>query len=126
MLASALADDGPDGDRARARLLADPSLHAPHLVDLEVVAVLRRRSAAGDLSERRADLALRDLEDLPLVRYPHLPFARRAWELRHNLTSYDAAYVALAEILGCALLTADRRMANAAGIGCRVEVLTVR
>lgn len=126
MLASALADDGADGDRARARLTADPSLHAPHLVDLEVIAVLRRRAVAGDLDERRADLAIRDLTDLPVIRYPHLPFARRAWELRHNLTPYDAAYVGLAETLDCALVTGDRRMAASPGIRCAVEVLTAR
>jgi predicted nucleic acid-binding protein len=92
-------------------------------VDLEVLAVLRRRLAAGDLDNRRAELALRDLEDLPIVRYPHLPFARRAWELRANLTPYDAVYVALAEVLECSLVTADRRLAAAAGVRCRVEVL---
>lgn len=126
MLASALADDDADGDRARAKLTTDPSLHAPHLVDLEVIAVLRRRSVAGDLDGRRADLAIRDLMDLPVVRYPHVPFARRAWELRHNVTPYDAAYVALAESLDCALVTADRRMAVSPGIRCAVEVLTAR
>lgn len=123
MLASALGDDGPDGDRARARLLADPSLHAPHLIDLEVLSVLRRRAAAGDLEGRRVGFALRDLEDLPIVRYPHLPFAARIWELRHALTPYDAAYVALAEVLGCPLVTADRAIARAPGPRCPVEVL---
>jgi predicted nucleic acid-binding protein len=126
VLASALADDGADGERARARLAADPSLHAPHLVDLEVIAVLRRRAAAGDLDGRRADLAIRDLQDLPLIRYPHLPFATRIWELRRNLAPYDAAYLALAETLECTMVTADRRVASAPGIRCRVEVLAGR
>ncbi len=75
------------------------------------------------MDERRVQLAIRDLEDLPLTRYPHLPFTRRAWDLRHNITPYDAAYVALAEILECPLVTADRRLSKAAGIRCSVEVL---
>ena len=100
----------------------DPSLHAPHLIDLEVISVLRRRAAAGEVDERRVALALRDLEDLPIVRYPHVPIIARAWQLRHNLTPYDAAYVALAEALDCVLVTSDRRLSSAAGIACAVEV----
>jgi predicted nucleic acid-binding protein len=126
VLANALADDGEEGDLARARLVADTSLHAPHLVDLEVVSVLRRRAASGDLDERRADLALQDLIDLPIARYPHLPFARRAWELRHNLTPYEAAYVALAETLACPFVTADARLSAVRGLSCEVEVLRAR
>ena len=125
MLAVALADDGADGDAARARLARDPALHAPHLVDLEVLSVLRRQ-AAGLLDARRAGFALDDLVDLPLVRYPHAGFARRVWELRGNLTPYDAAYVALAEALGCPLVTADARLARAPGTRCDVEVLAAR
>lgn len=75
------------------------------------------------MDERRVQLAIRDLEDLPLTRYPHLPFAKRAWHLRHNITPYDAAYVALAEILECVLVTADQRLSTAAGVGCSIEVL---
>ena len=124
MLANALADDGPDGDLARTRMGDAGTLHAPHLVDLEVLSVLRRRAAAGLLPERRAALALQDLLDLPLTRYPHLPFAERVWALRDSLTPYDAAYVSLAELLGCRLLTADGRLARAAGVRCGVELLT--
>ncbi|GBC86154.1 Ribonuclease VapC9 [bacterium HR12] len=123
VLAVALADDGPDGDLARARLAADPSLHVPYLADLEVLSVLRRRLAAGDLDERRARLALADLRDLSLVRYPHLPFADRIWELRRNLTPYDAVYVALAETLARPFVTADARLGRAPGLRCSVEVL---
>ena len=123
MLANALADDGEDGDLARGRLAHDSSLHAPHLADLEVLSVLRRRAAAGDLDERRVSLAIADLSDLPMTRYPHLPFARRLWELRDNLTVYDAVYVALAEVLGCALVTADARLSRVPGIRCAVEVV---
>ena len=123
MLAVALADDGFDGDLARRRLAADPALHAPHLVDLEVLSVLRRQASAGMLDERRVGLAIRDLIDLPIARYPHLPFVWRSWELRDNLTPYDAVYVALAETLGCTLVSADSRLSRAPGIGCPVEVL---
>jgi predicted nucleic acid-binding protein len=123
VLAVALADDGPDGDAARARLTADPALHAPHLVDLEVLSMLRRQAGADLLDRRRVGLAIRDLVDLPIVRYPHLPFAWRLWELRDNLTPYDAAYVALAEALDCALVTGDGRLARAPGVRCTVEVL---
>jgi predicted nucleic acid-binding protein len=123
VLAVALADDGEDGDAARARLARDPELHAPHLVDLEVLSVLRRQAGAGLLNARRASLALQDLVSLPVTRYPHVPFAPRVWELRGNLTPYDAAYVALAEALGCVLVTADARLARAPGTHCAVEVV---
>lgn len=123
MLAVALADDGEDGDAARARLASDPELHAPHLVDLEVLSVLRRQAGAELLDARRAGLALQDLLSLPVTRYPHLPFAPRVWELRNNLTPYDAAYVALAESLGCVLVTVDARLAQAPGIRCGVEIV---
>ena len=123
MLAVALADDGEDGDAARVRLAREPELHIPHLADLEVLSVLRRHLAAGLLDARRAGFALHDLTSLPATRYPHAPFARRVWDLRANLTPYDAAYVALAESLGCVLVTADGRLARAPGIRCGVEVL---
>jgi predicted nucleic acid-binding protein len=122
VLAVALADDAVDGDRARARLRGQ-RLAAPELVDLEVTSVLRGRLAGGHLDQRRAALALADLSDLPLERAPHLPLLSRCWELRANLTVYDAAYVALAEALGAELLTADARLAGAPGLRCGVEVL---
>lgn len=123
VLVNAVADDAPEGDMARARLLAAAGLHAPHLVDLEVLSVLRRAVAARKLDARRAKLAIDDLVDLRLTRYPHVPFVRRIWELRENLTPYDAAYVALAEELDCPLVTADARLAQAPGLPCEVEVL---
>lgn len=123
MLTNALGDDGPDGDRARERLKADPSLHGPHLIDLEVLSVLRRRVSSGDMEERRAALAIRDLEELQLTRYPHLAFSPRIWALRQNLTPYDAAYVALAELLGAVFVTADARLPGAPGLRCEVEVI---
>ena len=123
VLANALADDGSDGGVARARLTAGDDLVAPDLVDVETVAVLRKRWMAGDLSKNRFSAAIDDLEDLDLVRYPALPLMRRAFELRDNVTAYDAVYVALAERLDCPLVTADRRLAAAPGIRCSVEVL---
>ena len=122
VLAPALADDGPDGDRARDRLRGEV-LTAPELIDLEVASVLRRVAATGRLQERRADLALSDLLDLTLRRAGHRPLLRRCWELRHTVTSYDAAYVALAEALDVTLVTADARLSRAPGITCAVEVL---
>ena len=123
MLTNALADDGSDGTTARARLAGDGDLAAPDLVDVETVAVLRKRWIAGDLSRNRVSSAIEDLEDLDMIRYPALPLMRRAFELRDNVTVYDAVYVALAERLECALVTADQRLASAPGISCPVELL---
>jgi predicted nucleic acid-binding protein len=122
VLASALVDDGPDGDKARARLRGE-YLIAPELIDLEVTSVLRRQHSAGHLGDRRAAQALADLTDLPMRRAPHLPLLARCWELRANITAYDSAYVALAEAIDGTLLTADERLARAPGIRCSVEVL---
>lgn len=121
-LAPALADDGPDGDVSRARLRGHP-LVAPELIDLETASVIRRRLQAGQLDARRAALALTDLVELPLRRAPHRPLLARSWELRENLTVYDAAYVALAELLDVVLLTADARLARAPGLRCQLELL---
>jgi predicted nucleic acid-binding protein len=85
--------------------------------------VLRRQLAAGTIDERRAWFALSDLVELPMMRAPHRPLLPRCWELRDNLTMYDAAYVALAEDLESLLLTADARLSQAAGPRCPVELL---
>ena len=122
VLVVALADDGADGDRARQRLKGE-ELAAPELVDLEVASVLRKQLTVGSLDARRAQLSLADLADLAIHRAPHLPLLARCWELRENLTIYDAAYVALAEVLEASLLTADTRMARAPGPRCGIEVL---
>ena len=98
------------------------ALHAPHLIDLEVLQVLRRYAAAGEISSQRAREALDDLAAFRLRRWAHDALALRIWELRQNLTAYDAAYIALAEALGALLLTRDRRLASAPGIRARVEV----
>jgi predicted nucleic acid-binding protein len=123
VLAPALADDGLDGDRARHRLRGE-QLVAPELIDLEVLSTLRRAARGGRLDERRSSQALDDLAALPLRRVSHLPLVARAWELRDNLTAYDAAYVALAEALNALLLTADRAFEKLNGVRCEVEVLT--
>ena len=123
ILANAVGDDGQAGRVARARLSADADASAPDLVDVETVSVLRKRWLAGDLTARRFRSAVEDLLALPLVRVPTGPLMRRAYELRANVTAYDAAYVALAEALTCALITADARLARAPGIRCTVEVL---
>jgi len=122
ILATALADDGPDGDDARARLRGE-RLSAPEIVDLEVASVLRRQLRAGAVDLRRADFALADLAALPLRRASHKPLLTRCWELRDNITPYDAAYVALAEALEAPLVTGDERLARATGPRCRIEVL---
>jgi predicted nucleic acid-binding protein len=125
VLATALADDGQEGDIARARLRGQ-ALAAPELIDLEVVSVLRRQLSVGKLDTRRAQLALDDLLELPVQRVPHHALLRRCWELRANLSVYDAAYVALAETLDAQLVTADARLAKAPGVTCAVEVLSAR
>jgi predicted nucleic acid-binding protein len=122
VLVVALADDGPDGDHARTRL-RDERLAAPELVDLEVASVLRRLMRSSEKDVRRAQLALSDLAELPLVRATHRPLLARCWELRDNVTIYDAAYVALAEALHATLLTGDRRLARASGPRCHIELL---
>lgn len=96
------------------------TLHAPHLIDLEAAQVLRRYAAAGEVGAGRARAALDDLAGFPMRRYPHDVLLPRIWGLRGGLTAYDAAYVALAEVLGAPLLTRDRRLAAAPGTRARV------
>jgi predicted nucleic acid-binding protein len=104
----------PAGARVAARLAAPgETAHAPHLLDLEVAQVLRRYVRRREVPAGRAREALDDLAELPLVRFPHEPLLPRIWELRDQLTAYDAAYVALAEGLGARLLTRDRALAAA-------------
>lgn len=120
-LVIALADDGADGARARERLRGE-ELAAPHLVDIEVTSVLRRSVLKGSVSGQRASQALQDLADLAVERAPHLTLLHRVWELRDNYTSYDACYVALAELFHAPLLTFDAKMAAAPGATCDFEV----
>jgi predicted nucleic acid-binding protein len=100
-----------------------PSLHAPHLLGVEVAQVLRRYAARGVISADVAVAALGDVSGLGIERYEHEPLLPRVWTLRENLTAYDAVYVTLAEVLDAALLTADRRIARAPGHTARVEVV---
>ncbi len=105
--------------------LLDPreTLHAPHLLDIEVAQVIRRYAANGEISSERGRVALADLADFPINRYPHDFLLPRIWDLRNNLTAYDAAYIALAEALKAPLLTRDQRLAAAPGHHARVELV---
>src|SRR5690349_9345902 len=105
----------PVGRRIDKRIYSSgDTLHAPHLLDLEVAQVLRRLSYQGAIEQERADEAFQDLQDLRIHRYPHFVLLTRIWQLRHNFSAYDAAYIVLAETLGAALLTRDRRLASKA------------
>jgi predicted nucleic acid-binding protein len=121
-LAAALADDDTDGDVARKRLEGE-QLAAPEVIDLEIASMLRRQCRVGAISLQRALTVLADLQTMRLSRRSHVPLLDRIWELRENVTPYDAAYVALAEDLGATLVTADARLDRAPGPRCAIEVL---
>jgi predicted nucleic acid-binding protein len=111
------------GQRIEKRIYSHhESLHAPHLLDLEVAQVLRRLVREGAISAHRADQAIEDFLDLRITRYPHFLLVPRIWQLRHNLSAYDAAYVVLAEKLGARLLTRDGRLASASGHAALIEL----
>ncbi len=99
------------------------TLYAPHLLDLEVAQVLRRYCSSGEMESERGQEALEDLVDLPINRYPHNAFLPRIWELRHNMTAYDAVYIALAETLPAPLITRDTRLASAPGHTATIELI---
>jgi predicted nucleic acid-binding protein len=124
VIAPALTNEEELGERLRARLQRE-RLVAPALIDLEVASAWRGQVRAGRLSGRRAEVAFSDLAALRLERTLHGPLMGRIWELRDNLTTYDASYVALAESFETVLLTGDERLARAPGIECEVELLTV-
>jgi predicted nucleic acid-binding protein len=112
------------GLRVETRLFADgEELHAPHLLDVEVVQVLRRLARSDEISAKRAAEAIADLADLDLHRHAHLDLVGRVWKLRDNVTAYDAMYVALAEALGSPMVTCDRPLANAPGHRARIDVI---
>jgi len=122
VLALAVVDADGDGARIRQRFRGE-TIAGPDLLRLEVVSVLRRQVRTGSLTDAEAGAAIAALLDLPIVVFPTAPLLIRAWELRHNLSSYDACYVALAEAIGCPLLTADQRLAAAPGPRCPIEVV---
>ena len=118
---AALVDVGPDGDWAQAELRGE-DLVAPHLLPVEAANILRRAAVAGGISADVATLAHDDLLALRVDLYPYEPVASRVWVLRHNLTAYDAWYVAIAEAVGAPLITLDARIANAPGLRCEVRL----
>lgn len=122
VIAPAIADGGPDGEICRDRIKGQ-LLAAPDLLRIEVLSVLRLHVNTGQLSPRQASNAVDDLMNLPITAYPTAPLIRRCWELRGNVTAYDACYVSLAEALGSTLLTADARLAKAPGTRCRFDVV---
>ena len=122
VLVAAFVDDGTWGEMARARV-RNEDLAAPELIDLEVTSALRGLFRVGKVNEFRARLALADLRRLPLRRASHQGLVTRCWELRNNLTAYDASYVALAELLGATLVTSDARLSRAPQIMCSVDLL---
>lgn len=114
----------PAGQRIASRIQSqNESLHAPHLVDVEVAHVLRRLVRDGTLAQRRADEAVSDLLDLPMTRYPHSVLLPRVWQLRHSLSAYDAVYVALGELLDAPVVTRDSKIAAAPGHRAVIEVV---
>jgi predicted nucleic acid-binding protein len=120
LVVSALVDTGETGRWAESLVGSGP-LSAPHLMPVEVANILRRTAANGEITQDVASMAHADLLDLRVELFPYAPFAPRAWELRHSVTSYDAWYVALAEFLGSSLATLDRRLARTAGPRCGFE-----
>lgn len=117
---------GADAERLRSRMSADGDLHAPHLIDVEVLHALRRLVAQRVLTADRALAVRADFAHLIVTRYPHHPFADRIWELRNSISAYDATFVALSEALGAALVTCDARLAATGGHRAPVELFAAR
>lgn len=123
VLAVALVDNESEGQQVRRRLLGH-ALYAPEMIDLEVTNVVRKHVMFAGLSPGRAAQAIDDLSKLPLVRVPHRPLLDRVWQLYRNAAPYDAAYVAVAELVDATLVTADVRLSKVPGTRCRFDVLT--
>ena len=122
LIAPAVADGGPDGIRYRQRLHGE-QIAAPDLLRIEVLSVIRRQLHVGTIDLAQAEQAVTDLLALPINVYPTAPLLPRSWQLRDNLTAYDACYIALAEAIGCSFLTADNRLSRAPGTRCPIEVI---
>lgn len=101
----------------------DQTIHAPHLIDVEVTHVVRRFAMHGKIDDQRGRILLADFSLMSIERYPHDPLLFRAWELRNNFSAYDAMYIALAEVLGAPLITCDRRLASAGGHVAQIELI---
>ncbi len=121
IVVAALVDTGPVGTWAE-HVIETEDLAAPHLMSVEVANILRRASQSGEISLDTASLAHADLLALSVVYFPYEPFGARVWELRDNVTSYDAWYVALAEHLGAPMATLDQKLAKAPGVRCGFRV----
>ena len=122
VIAPVVADGGSDGTRYRQRLHSE-QIAAPDLLRIEVLSVIRRQLQQRTIDAGQAEQAVTDLLDLPITVYPTAPLLHRSWQLRDNLTAYDACYIALAETLACSFLTADNRLSRAPGTTCPIEVI---
>ncbi len=122
VIAPVVADAGPDGVRFRQRLHSE-QVAAPDLLRVAVLSVICRQLRFGTLDVTQAEQAVTDLLDLPITVYPTAPLLLRCWQLRDNLTAYDACYIALAETLGSSVLTADARLSRAPGTRCAIETI---
>lgn len=120
LVVAALVDSGPAGRWAEEQLATD-HLAAPHLMPVEAANILRRADLTGGISADTASMAYEDLLDLRVDLFPYGPFASRVWELRRNVTAYDAWYVALAESLQAQLATLDKRLSRASGCRCAFQ-----
>ncbi|MEU6131319.1 type II toxin-antitoxin system VapC family toxin [Saccharopolyspora sp. NPDC047091] len=123
-LADALLDDGPSGRRARSALAADDHWAAPAHIHIEVMSVIRGRLLGQKITIERAEDATTALVDMALDQVDPTRLLPRMWELRGNVTAYDAAYVAAAEQLGCPLLTGDRRLSRVRGVRCEIRTIS--
>ena len=124
VLAGALIDDGPVGDSARAELAGDPHWAAPAHLLVEVVSVIRGRALGGTIGPAREQEAVDALPELVIDQIEVAGLVDRMWQLRSNITAYDATYVAAAEALGCTLITADGRLAKARGVRCEISLIS--
>jgi predicted nucleic acid-binding protein len=115
--------DGASAEAVRERLATDQDQAAPHIIDAEVLGVIRRDLMLGRLDRTGAGQAVEDLRDWPAERFGHQLLLDRAWDLRDRVRTWDALYVALAEVLGATLLTLDERLGSVQGLDCRVEVV---